>query len=118
MTLPAESPRSAASAPAGRSLIAADVTITGDIGSEGTVEIMGRVEGKIAARTVVVGIEGSINGSIAADTVELRGNLSGKLSCASLILRATAQVHADVNYQTVSIESGAQIEGRFTRAKT
>ncbi len=117
MTLPAESPRTAAT-PAGRSLISQDVTITGDIGSEGTVEIMGRVEGKIAARVVVVGTEGSINGSVAAETVDLRGSLTGKLSCANLTLRATAQVQADVNYQIVTIESGAQIEGRFTRAKT
>lgn len=116
MTLPAESPRTATT-PAGRSLIAQDVTITGDIGSEGTVEIMGRVEGKIAARVVVLGVEGSINGSIAAETVDLRGNLTGKLSCVSLTLRASALVQADVNYQTVTIESGAQIEGRFTRAK-
>lgn len=108
-----ESPRH----PAGRSLIGPDVVITGDIGSEGTVEIQGRVDGKIAARTVIVGAEGRIAGAISAETVDLRGQLEGKISCAALTLRSVAQVRADVNYHHVSIESGAQIEGKFIRAK-
>ena len=33
------------------------------------------------------------------------------------MMRATAQVAADVTYATVVIESGAQIEGRFSLAK-
>lgn len=108
-----ESPRP----PAGRSLIGPDVVITGDIGSEGTVEILGRIDGKIAARTVVVGAEGRITGSISAETVDLRGQLEGQISCGALTLRSVAQVRADVNYHTISIESGAQIDGQFMRAK-
>lgn len=108
-----KSPRSSA----GRSVIGPDVVITGDIGSEGTVEILGRIDGKIAARTVVVGAEGRIAGSISAETVDLRGQLEGQISCAALTLRSVAQVRADVNYHNVSIESGAQIDGKFIRAK-
>jgi cytoskeletal protein CcmA (bactofilin family) len=115
MTLPAESPRPAA--PAGRSLIASDVTITGDIGSDGTVEILGTVEGKISARTVIVGVEGRIKGSIAAESVDLRGNVTGKVTCSTLTLRATARVEADISYSAVTIESGAEVEGRFSRPK-
>ncbi|MFZ0099992.1 MAG: polymer-forming cytoskeletal protein [Gemmobacter sp.] len=115
MTLPSDSPRPAA--PAGRSLIAADVTITGDIGSDGTVEILGAVEGKISARTVIVGAEGRIKGSIAAESVDLRGNIAGKVTCATLTLRSTARVEADINYSAVTIENGAEVEGRFSRPK-
>ncbi len=108
-----ESPRP----PAGRSLIGPDVIITGDIGSEGTVEILGRIDGKIAARTVVVGGEGRINGAVSAETVDMRGQMEGKISCAALTLRSVAQVRADVNYHSLTIESGAQIDGKFLRAK-
>jgi len=113
MTLPPESHRPSA----GRSYIAPDVEITGDIGSDGTVEIQGRVQGKITARTLVLGPEGQVNGTIAAETVDLRGKVDGKISGAALTLRSTAQVQADSSYQTLAIENGARVEGRFTRAK-
>lgn len=115
MTIPAESHRPAA--PAGRSVIAQDVRIKGDLGSDGTVEIMGEVEGRINARTLVIGAEGFVKGTVTAETVDVRGKVDGKISCASLLLRSAAQVKADVAYTTVSIESGATIEGRFIRNK-
>ncbi|SEO30904.1 protein CcmA, bactofilin family [Gemmobacter aquatilis] len=115
MTQPAESYRSAP--PAGRSVIAQDVRIKGDLGADGTVEVMGEVEGKINARTLVVGAEGRVKGSVTADTVDLRGSVEGKITCISLTLRSAAQVKADIVYTTVAIESGATIEGRFIRTK-
>lgn len=115
MTLAAESHRPAAQA--GRSVIAQDVRIKGDLGSDGTVEIMGEVEGRINARTLVIGSEGLVKGTITAETVDVRGKVDGKISCASLILRSAAQVKADVAYVTVAIESGATVEGRFLRSK-
>jgi cytoskeletal protein CcmA (bactofilin family) len=113
MTLPAESPRTTAAA--GRSVIAQDVRIKGDIGSEGTVELMGQIEGKITARTLIVGADGFVKGTVMAETVEVRGKVEGKISCVTLTLRAAAQVTADSNYTTLAIESGAKVEGRFTR---
>jgi cytoskeletal protein CcmA (bactofilin family) len=50
-----------------------------------------------------------------AETVEVRGKVEGKISCVTLTLRAAAQVTADSNYTTLAIESGATVEGRFTR---
>lgn len=108
-----DSPRSTAAA--GRSLIGADVTIIGDIGAEGSVEITGTVEGKIAARGVTVGAGGRVTGAVSAETVDIRGQMDGKISCVTLVLRSAADVRADANYQNLTIESGAQIEGRFTR---
>lgn len=116
MTLPAESPRPTAAG--GRSVIAQDVRITGDIGSEGTVELAGEIEGKVTARTLVISPEGRVKGTIMAETVDLRGRVEGKISCLSLTLRATAQVTADASYQTLAIENGATVEGRFTRPST
>ena len=66
---------------------------------------------------VVIGAEGRIAGSISAESIDLRGQMEGKMSCASLTLRSVSQVRADVNYHSLTIESGAQIDGKFTRAK-
>ncbi|RXL76515.1 polymer-forming cytoskeletal protein, partial [Citrobacter sp. AAK_AS5] len=39
-----------------------------------------------------------------------------KIATQDFTMRATAQVAADVTYATLVIESGAQIEGRFSKA--
>jgi cytoskeletal protein CcmA (bactofilin family) len=100
-----------------RSILSSDLRIVGEITSTGTVEILGEVEGSITAHGLIVGSEGSVTGQISADTVEVKGKLDGRVSSNTFTLRAAAQVAADITYSTVVIESGAQIEGRFTRAK-
>lgn len=111
-------PTSAPTRPAGagsntRSLLAADLKITGEISSTGTLEIMGEVDGTVQAQALIVGAEGRVNGDLTAQSVEIRGKLDGKVTSQSFTLRAAAQVAADVTYSTLVIESGAQIEGRF-----
>ncbi|MFN3824253.1 MAG: polymer-forming cytoskeletal protein [Pseudorhodobacter sp.] len=98
---------------AGKSVLAADLRITGDIVSTGAVEVMGEVDGSISAGTLLLSHEGSVKGSIAAETVDLRGRLNGKIETSGLTLRSAAQVTAEITYTTLSIESGAQIEGTF-----
>jgi cytoskeletal protein CcmA (bactofilin family) len=103
--------------PGGRTILAADIRLSGDLSSSGTVEILGEVSGDIAAQTLIVGAEGLVKGSVSAETVEVRGSLDGKVSCLSFTLRSSAVVTAEVNYDILIIESGAQIDGRFKRGK-
>ncbi len=119
-TKPAETdPRSAARAavPGGRTVLAADIRLSGDLGSTGTVEILGEVTGDVTAHTLIVGVEGQLKGSVSAETVEVRGHLDGRVSCVGFTLRSSAIVAAEVNYESLVIESGAQIDGKFKQAK-
>ena len=106
-----------AAVPGGRTVLAADIRLSGDLASSGTVEILGEVSGDLRAQTLIVGADGLLKGSVSAEAVEVRGNLDGKVSCMSFTLRSSAVVTAEVNYDTLIIESGAQIDGRFKRAK-
>jgi cytoskeletal protein CcmA (bactofilin family) len=109
-----------ASRPAGnasRSVLAADLKITGDITSSGTVEVMGEVDGNLAADILTIGQEGRVSGTVKARAVEVKGHVDGKISSQDFTMRSSAQVAADVTYATVVIESGAQIEGRFALTK-
>jgi cytoskeletal protein CcmA (bactofilin family) len=103
--------------PGGRTVLAADIRLKGELASVGTVEILGAVTGDIRAQTLIVGAEGAMTGTVSAETVEVRGTLDGKVSCLSFALRSASVVTAEVNYDTLTIESGARIDGRFTRAK-
>lgn len=100
-----------------RSVLGADLRITGEISSSGSVEVLGEIEGNITANGLSIGQEGRVKGSINAHTVEVKGKFDGKVSCESFTLRASSEVKADVNAVALVIESGARIEGRFTKPK-
>lgn len=109
-------PRPAGNGNAARSILASDLKITGEITSSGVVEVYGEVDGNVAADTLTIGPEGRISGSVKAAAVEVKGHVDGKIACDSFTMRATAEVAADVAYATVIIESGARIEGRFSKS--
>jgi cytoskeletal protein CcmA (bactofilin family) len=97
------------------SVLASDLKISGDITTSGTIEVLGEIDGTITARGLTVGAEGRVTGIVNADSVDVKGRLDGKVTSDNFAMRATAVVTADITYQTLSIDSGAQIEGRFTR---
>mgnify|MGYP001413967604 CR=1 FL=1 len=102
---------------AGKSILASDLRITGEVSSTGSIEVFGEVDGNLTARSLMIGGEGSVKGTVSSETVEVKGALDGRVSTQSFTLRATARVEADVTYTSLVIESGAQIEGRFNRPK-
>lgn len=100
-----------------RSVLGADLKITGEITSSGSVEILGEIEGNITANGLIIGQEGRVKGTVNAHTVEVKGKLDGKVACESFTLRASSDVRADVTTTALVIESGAGIEGRFLKPK-
>ncbi len=103
--------------PPGKSVLSSDLRITGDIVAGGSLEVMGEIDGSIHAKALILSAEGRIDGTIEAESVELRGRMNGTITTGSLALKSTANVQAEVTYATVSIESGAAIEGSFARKK-
>ncbi len=119
---PTSPPISRPAAPPGgnsaKSILGSDLRITGEISCSGTVEIMGEIDGNITAHALIVGQEGRVSGSVKADSVEVKGRLDGKVDSQNFAMRSTSNVAADITYGSLVIESGAQIEGRFTRGKS
>jgi cytoskeletal protein CcmA (bactofilin family) len=115
---PPPPPRPASSGSnAARSVLGADLRITGEVSSTGMVEVLGEIDGNITAQGLIIGQEGRVTGSVKADTVEVKGRFDGKITCDGFTLRSSATVTADVTTTTVVIESGASIEGRFLKPK-
>ncbi|WP_112312709.1 bactofilin family protein [Pseudogemmobacter bohemicus] len=98
-----------------RSVLGSDLKITGEISSTGALEVLGEVDGNITADALAIGQHGRVSGSVSAKSVEVNGRLDGKVDSHHFTMRASAQVTADISYDTLVIESGATIEGRFTR---
>lgn len=100
------------------SVLASDLVINGVVASEGTVELHGQIDGEVAAGILVIGEDGKLTGKVQAGQVELRGRLEGNAVCAAISLRTAAVLVADVQSDKVIIETGAQVEGRFSRPKS
>lgn len=95
------------------SVIGADVTIKGDVEASVDLHVDGRIEGDIACASLVQGEASVIAGSIKAETARLAGKVEGSISARELVVLRTARLDGDVHYETLTIEQGARVEGRF-----
>ncbi len=108
--------RGTASAGAGNlSFVGADVVITGNVGGKGNLHIDGRVDGDVQCASVTVGQDGLIKGNVTADEARIAGTIEGTVAAKSLVIDASARISGDLSYDSVSIETGAIVEGRVKR---
>lgn len=97
------------------SILSSDLTIKGNITTTGDVQVEGTIEGDIRAHLLTVGEGATIKGEIIADDVVVNGRVVGRLRGLKVRLTATARVEGDIIHKTIAIESGAHFEGTVQR---
>lgn len=95
------------------SVIGTDVTIRGDITASADLHIDGRIEGDLICASLVQGETSHIEGAIEAETARIAGTVIGSIKARELIVLRSATIHGDVQYDVLTIEQGAQVDGRF-----
>jgi cytoskeletal protein CcmA (bactofilin family) len=95
------------------SVIGADVVIKGDVAASADLHVDGRIEGDLSCTALVQGEGSHIEGGIQAESARLAGTVSGSISARELVVLKSAKIHGDVHYDALTIEQGAQVEGRF-----
>jgi len=110
---PVGAPRPVASSSSTFSVIGADVTIRGDLSASADLHVDGTVEGDIACASLMQGESSRIEGAIEAETARLSGRVKGTINVRELVILRTAVIEGDVHYDALTIEQGAQVEGRF-----
>ena len=106
---------SAPRTPSVPSILGRDIIITGDIKTDGEVQIDGRLDGNIKAGTLTIGEQGAVNGKVMAGTVLVRGKVTGKIEGAKVDLAETANVQADIVQDQLTIANGAFFDGKVSR---
>jgi cytoskeletal protein CcmA (bactofilin family) len=96
------------------SVIGADVTIKGDVSASADLHVDGRVEGDIACASLVQGTASEVHGQVQAETARLAGRVVGSIHARELVILKTARIEGDVHYDALTIEQGAEVEGRFS----
>ncbi|MXO91377.1 bactofilin family protein [Pontixanthobacter aquaemixtae] len=95
------------------SVIGSDVTIKGDVTASTELHVDGAIEGDISCSSLVQGEGSRIEGAIKAESARLAGTLTGSIAARELVILKSAEIHGDVQYDALTIEQGAQVEGRF-----
>lgn len=95
------------------SIIAAGMTVSGDIESTGVVKVEGRVDGSIrSARQVLVGRQGTVHGDIETREAVIGGSVEGTITASERVeIQATAAVQGDIITRTIVVAEGGRING-------
>ena len=97
------------------SIISNNLYVIGNLKTEGEVQIDGTIEGDVTGRALVIGERARVNGEIVADDVVIRGNTEGRIRARRVQLTKTAKVLGDILHESLSIDSGAYVEGQLKR---
>jgi len=103
---------------AGPSILSDDLTIEGNVVSEGEIHINGMVKGDVTARKLTVGEDGAITGAVDVDDAVIGGKLAGRLTATSVVLLSSARVTADITHVSLAIAPEAVFEGFSRRVDT
>lgn len=96
------------------SVIGADVIVAGNLNASSDLHIEGHVDGDVICNAVIQGAESRITGSITAETARLAGSVEGSVRVRHLTVETGARIAGDIEYETIAIEQGGQVDGRLT----
>ena len=94
------------------SLMTADLSLTGNIKGDGDLQLDCAITGDVEVTRLTLGETGKVEGAVRADTVEIRGAVIGSITARHIHLHATARMDGDLLHDDLTIDSGAQFQGR------
>lgn len=100
------------------SVLGGDTTISGNIKASTDLHVDGRVEGDIACSALVQGDGSEVIGAITAESARIAGHVEGSVTAREVVIMKTARIRGDIVYDTLTIEQGAQLDGRLTPRTT
>lgn len=98
---------------AGLSIIAAGMSVTGDVESDGILKIEGRVQGSVrVARQVLVAKGGLVEGDVYAREAIIGGEVRGNVTATERVeIQPQSTVHGDLITKTLLVQEGGEVNG-------
>jgi len=93
------------------SSIGPGMTVVGNISTEGTLNVFGRVEGELHASIVRISHGAQVEGTIAAQELTIGGRFKGTIQADRVMLTSTAVVEGEINHRSLAIEENAWFAG-------
>jgi cytoskeletal protein CcmA (bactofilin family) len=99
----------------GLSFIGPEVVVAGSLTTSAQIQIDGKIDGDLRCDVMSQGESGVVAGDIHADEARIAGRVEGKVNARNVMIESTARILGDVTYEVISINAGAQIDGRLAR---
>lgn len=96
--------------------IGPSIHIKGEVTAKEPLTVAGRIDGSVdvAGHRLTITEAGHVTADIVAHTIVVGGTVSGTLCAdASIIVQRTATIEGDLSAPSVSVDDGAQLQGRF-----
>src|SRR3982750_3006895 len=97
------------------SVLDAQCTVRGDLTTDGTLRIDGRLDGSILrAAMVLIGAGATITGNVSCTEIVVGGTINGNLVAQLRVeMEATGVVNGDVEADTILVHEGAVLRGHM-----
>jgi cytoskeletal protein CcmA (bactofilin family) len=102
--------------PGAPTVIANDISILGNVISEGTVDMDGRVDGTIKAPQITIRPGGVVKGDLTGDVIHVYGEVKGIIKAKNVVLFSSCRVEGVIMHESLTIEDGAFVDGKFKRS--
>jgi cytoskeletal protein CcmA (bactofilin family) len=102
------------------SIIAAGMTITGDLTTDGVVKIEGRVQGTVrAGQQVLISKGGQVQGDINTKEAVVGGEVNGAIRAEDRVeVQATAVIEGDILTRRILVMEGGRVNGEMKVGET
>ena len=97
------------------SVISSDTVIKGKIDFKGELLIEGKASGDILGDSLTLGPSAKVDGKIIVKAITVQGNFTGFIRSDSVRLDAGSTVTGDIEHSEISIETGANFNGKVIR---
>lgn len=97
----------------GVSYIGSETVVSGDVKTQTSLIIAGKVDGNVTSPILKLEESGAIVGSVTGEEVHLSGLVRGDVFAERIRLEATARLTGDATYSRISVADGAKVQGKM-----
>jgi cytoskeletal protein CcmA (bactofilin family) len=96
------------------SVLGPDIAIKGDLTATMDLHLDGRIDGDIKCAALVQGASSEVTGAVIAENARIAGTIRGSITADILVILKSARIDGDISYGSLTVEEGAQVNGKFT----
>ena len=97
------------------SVISSDTVIKGKIDFKGELLIEGKTSGDIFGDSLILGPSAKVDGKIIVKAITIQGSFTGFIRSDTVKLDSGSTVKGDIEHSEISIETGANFNGKVIR---
>ena len=98
------------------SIISNDLVVHGNLTATGDIQVDGTVEGDIRSQSLTIGEKASITGEIVAEDIVIRGRVVGTIRGRRVQLSSTCHVEGDILHEALAVRAqGSSASGPASR---